>query len=127
MTRAFRMVHLAAISLFVVCCIVQIFLAGLGVFSDPGQFEAHRNFGYTFGLLLLVILIAAIAGRMGRWYIGTAILLMVLFALQSVFVALRSSAPTIAALHPLNGFLILLVAIVVGRAAWTSRQAVTTS
>ncbi len=127
MTSAFRLIHLAAIWLFVACCVVQVFLAGLGVFSDPAQFEVHRNFGYTFGLLLLVILIAAIAERMGRWHIGMAILLMVLFALQSVFVALRSSAPTIAALHPLNGFLILLIAIVVGRAAWTSRQAVTTS
>lgn len=127
MTSAFRMVHLAAISLFVVCCVVQIFLAGLGVFSDPAQFEAHRNFGYTFGLLLLVVLIAAIAGRMGRWQIGMAILLMVLFALQSVFVAVRSSAPTIAALHPLNGFLILLVAIVVGRSAWTSRRPIAAS
>lgn len=43
--------------------------------------------------------------------------------LQSVFVALRTDMPAIAALHPLNGFLILLVALILGRAAWKDRQA----
>ena len=79
------------------------------------------DFGYTFGLLLLVVIVAAIVGRLGRRQIAYAIVLMVLFALQSVFVAVRGSAPEIAALHPLNGFLIIAVAFVSGRDAWTAR------
>jgi hypothetical protein len=67
-----------------------------------------------------VVIVAAIVGRLGRRQIGYAVVLMVLFTLQSVFVALRATAPEIAALHPVNGFLILAVAVVSGREAWTA-------
>lgn len=115
---------LAATWLFVACAIGQVFLAGLGVFGQPaGDFKAHSGFGYTFGWLVLVILVLAIVGRMGRRDIGLSILLLVLFALQSVFVAMRGDYPTVAALHPLNGFLILLVAIIMGIDAWRTVRA----
>ena len=131
MSNVARGIHLAAIWLFTACSVVQVFLAGLGVFVSPERFALHRDFGYTFGLLLLVVIVAAIVGRLGRRQIAYAIVLMVLFTLQSVFVAVRGSAPEIAALHPLNGFLIIAVAFVSGRDAWTAwrvrgRQAITT-
>lgn len=106
---------------FVACAVFQVFLAGLGVFDDPGAFITHREFGYTFGWLTLVILVLAIVGRTGRRLIGLSALLLVLFSLQSVFVALRADLPAVAALHPLNGFAILLVAIVLTRESWAAR------
>ena len=106
---------LAATWLFVACTVIQVFLAGLGVFGQPaGDFKPHSGFGYTFGWLVLVILVLAIVGRTGRRDIGLSVLLLVLFAMQSVFVAIRGDFPTVAALHPVNGFLILLVAIIIG-------------
>ena len=99
--------------LFVACSIVQVFLAGLGVFENPLRFVTHREFGYLFGWLVFVLLILALVGRMGRRVVGLTLLLIVLFILQSVLVAVRTSQPAVAALHPLNGFLILLVGIVV--------------
>jgi uncharacterized protein DUF6220 len=101
--------------LFVACVIVQVFLAGLGVFDNPTQFITHRDFGYLFGWLVFVLLALAIAGRMGRRVIGLSALLIVLFILQSVFVAFRTSQPALAALHPVNGFLIGLIGIVLAR------------
>lgn len=109
---------------FVACTVLQVFLAGLGVFDDPGSFITHRNFGYTFGWLTLVILVLAIVGRTGRRSIGLAALLLVLFTLQSVFVALRTDMPSVAALHPLNGFLIMLTSIVLTRVSWQARNAI---
>ncbi|HVQ22257.1 MAG TPA: DUF6220 domain-containing protein [Candidatus Saccharimonadia bacterium] len=115
---------LAATWLFVACAVIQVFLAGLGVFGQPaGDFKPHSGFGYTFGWLVLVILVLAIVGRTGRRDIGLAVLLLVLFALQSVFVAIRGDYPTVAALHPVNGFLILLVGIIIGLDAWRMVQA----
>jgi len=52
---------------------------------------------------------------MGRRIIGASALLIVLFILQSVFVAFRTTQPAVAALHPVNGFLIGLVGIVLAR------------
>jgi hypothetical protein len=106
--------------LFVACAVIQVFLAGLGVFDDPSSFITHRNFGYMIGWLTLVLLVVALVGRMPRRFVGLAVLLLVLFSLQSVFVALREDMPAIAALHPLNGFFILAVA---GIATWTSWKA----
>jgi hypothetical protein len=100
-----------AVALFIACCVVQVFLAGLGVFDDPGAFVTHAGFAYVFGWLTLVILVIALLARAGRWIIGLAVLLLVQFALQSVLVGLRTTMPAVAALHPLNGFAILLVAI----------------
>jgi hypothetical protein len=107
---------------FVACAIIQVFLAGLGVFDDPSSFITHRNFGYTFGWLTLVILVLAIVGRSGRRLIGLSALLLVLFSLQSVLIALRTDFPAVAALHPLNGFAILFVSIVLTRDAWAARS-----
>jgi hypothetical protein len=119
-----RWIFLGATWLFVACAVIQVFLAGLGVFGQPaGDFKPHSEFGYTFGYLVLVILVAAIVGRMGRRDIGLSVLLLVLFALQSVFVAMRGDYPTVAALHPVNGFLILLVAIIMSIDAWRSVRA----
>ena len=123
MSNVARGIHLAAIWLFAACSVVQVFLAGLGVFVGPDRFALHRDFGYTFSFLLLVVLVAAIVGRLGRRQVGYVVLLMVLFTLQSVFVAVRGSAPEIAALHPVNGFLIIAVAVVSGREAWSGWRA----
>ena len=98
--------------LFVAGAVLQIFLAGLGVFGVPaGDFEAHRSWGYTFGFLLLVLVVLGLIGRVTRRELGLCVLLIVLFALQSVLVAVRVEQPAVAALHPLNGFAILLVGI----------------
>jgi hypothetical protein len=114
--RYARIGFVGAAWLFVACVVGQVFLAGLGVFGVPANdFSSHRDFGYTFGWLTLAILILALVGRMPRRLVGLSALLLVLFAMQSVLVAVRVTYPTVAALHPLNGFLILLVAIILGR------------
>jgi hypothetical protein len=111
-----------AAALFVGCAIVQVFLAGLGVFDDPKAFITHREFGYLFGWLTLVVLVLALAGRAPRRVMGLSVLLLVQFALQSVLVAVRADLPAVAALHPLNGFAILAVGWLATRAAWATRR-----
>ena len=64
MVRSFPRQALPVVaSLFVVCCLVQVFLAGLGVFDGPRSFLTHRDFGYLLGWLTLAMLILALVGR----------------------------------------------------------------
>jgi hypothetical protein len=109
--------------LFAVCAIIQVFLAGLGVFDDPASFVTHRDFGYMISLLPIVLVVLALVGGMPRRYAGLSALLFVLFILQSVFVQARESMPAVAALHPLNGFLILAIGILLAWQSWQARTA----
>jgi hypothetical protein len=106
-----RLAFIGVAWLFLACVVVQVFLAGLGVFGGAQNFSLHRQFGYLFGWLTLVLLLLALVGRLGRRWIGLTVLLLVLFALQSVFVALRGVMPEAAALHPVNALAIFAVSL----------------
>lgn len=117
-----RTVHLVVAWLLVAGLATQIFLAGLGVFRGPQDFETHRDFGYMLELLPIVLLVVGLIGGLGRRPALLAVGIFALFMLQSVFVGLRSDAPEVAALHPVNGFLITFLAIVLARDAWLARK-----
>jgi Family of unknown function (DUF6220) len=118
--RYARIGFLVAAWLFVAGAVIQVFLAGLGVFGVPaGDFSAHKAWGYTFSFLILVLIVLGLVGRVSRREIGLSLLLLVLFILQSVFVGVRADYPAVAALHPVNGFAILLVGIYL---AWGARR-----
>jgi hypothetical protein len=110
--RYARLAFLITAWLFVAGVIVQIFLAGLGVFGVPaGDFSTHRAWGYTFSFLIIVLIVLGLVGRLSRREIGLSLLLLGQFILQSMLVAVRTDYPWVAALHPVNGFAILLVGI----------------
>ncbi|HEY7524019.1 MAG TPA: DUF6220 domain-containing protein [Candidatus Limnocylindrales bacterium] len=119
--RLARLAHAAIAWLLVAGLLVQVFLAGLGVFEGAARFATHREFGYLLSVIPIVLLILAAVGRLGRQQVALSALMFVLFLLQSVFVAQRATAPFVAALHPVNGFFILLLAIAAARSSWTGR------
>ena len=100
--------------------VIQVFLAGLGVFRGykPLDWELHRNVGYLLGVVALLLAILAFVVRANRVQRGLGILLVVLFVLQSVFIALRESAPEVAALHVVNGMAIVLVTALFAMRTW---------
>jgi hypothetical protein len=113
--------------LFAGCIVIQVFLAGLGVFDTPRAFLTHRDFGYLFGWLSLVALLVAAIGRLPRRLVGLSALTLVQMALQSILILFREDAPALAALHPVNGVLLLVTTLVLGRLAWRGPQSVTRS
>ncbi|HKF85613.1 MAG TPA: DUF6220 domain-containing protein [Candidatus Limnocylindrales bacterium] len=116
--RPLAMLFAIGASILVAGLVLQVFLAGLGVFDEPSFFLTHRDTGYMLELVAFVVFVLAAIARAGRRQIGIAGLIVLLFLLQSVFVALRTTAPAVAALHPVNGFLIVLLSIVLTRDAW---------
>lgn len=123
MRSVVRSIHLVVAWLLVAGLLTQIFLAGLGVFRGPENFATHRDFGYTLELLPLLLLVLGLIAGLGRRAALLAAGIFGLFLLQSVFVGLRESNPEVAALHPVNGFFITFLAIVLARDAWLARRA----
>ena len=120
--RIARPIHLAVAWLLVIGLLVQVFLAGMGVFSSATEFATHRDVGYTLTLLPVVLIVTALVGGFGRWHAIAAAVMFAQFILQSILVLQRDSMPAIAALHPVNGFVILLIAVWVARDAWRAWQ-----
>jgi hypothetical protein len=115
-TRWARIAFTLLAWLFAAGVVIQVYLAGQAVFAT-GDFEIHRNWGYLFGVVSLVLVVLALAGRMPRLVVLGSLLLLVLMALQSVLVIIRADQPNIAALHPVNGMAIVLLGLWI---AWRS-------
>ena len=121
--RIARPIHVVVSWLLVAGLLVQVFLAGMGVFDSSSAFTTHRDFGYTLTLLPVVLIVTALVGGFGRLEAIAAAVMFGQFILQSVLVGQRDSTPAIAALHPVNGVLLLLIAVWLARDAWARWQA----
>ena len=119
------------IVLFAAAVVVEIFLAGLGIFrAMPAEdksvshetiehkFDAHAALGDFLGggavLLLILVLIAWPARRS----IGATLALALLTVVQGVLGGTGDSAPVAGALHAVNAFLILGLSLVLTWQAW---------
>jgi hypothetical protein len=116
MKRGSRIAHLVIVSLMLTAIVAQPFLIGLFLFGAVDNADLHTIVGYTlfeFGAPLL--LIAALLARLPRREMLLTLLLIVDIFVQITLVNLRESAPVLAALHPLNAFALLLVAVMLVR------------
>ncbi|HEY8177788.1 MAG TPA: DUF6220 domain-containing protein [Candidatus Limnocylindria bacterium] len=116
-----RYLFAASAVLFVVGIVVQIFLAGLGLPGlGGGGMQTHIDFGYTLSLAPIVPLILAWPARAGRRTIVMCAVLLVITFVQTLLpsaAAGRGDIPWIAALHPINAFIVLGLGIAVARRA----------
>ena len=122
MTRAVRefgllRVAFAAIAwVFVACLFVQVFLVGLDIFADVGG-SIHRDFAYLYGWLAPVLVLLSRTAPVPPQSRLPALILLILFAAQTVLPSLKEEFPILAALHTVNALAIFAVATVVARRA----------
>lgn len=114
--RILRYIFAVASGLFVVAVAVQVFLAGMFLFAD-GSRETHIEWGYTVSLMPVVLIILAAAARPGWRLFGMTAALLVVTFMQSILAALKTVAPVVAALHPVNAMLIFGLGVLVTRRA----------
>jgi hypothetical protein len=112
--RAWRYLLAALATAFVVGVIVQVFLAGVGLFG-AGSMSLHMEFGWSLPVLPLAILAVAWPARADRRSVLAAAGLLVLVIVQVSLPGLRTAAPVLAAFHPVNALLVFGVALVVAR------------
>jgi len=116
MKRGFRIAHIVVASLVLAGIVAQPFLIGLFLFGAVHNSDLHTAVGYSlfeFGIPLL--LITALLARLPKKEMLFTLLLMADIFLQIVLVNLRDTSSVLAALHPLNAFALLLIAITVVR------------
>jgi len=114
--RGFRIAHLVVAIIVLAGIVAQPFLIGLWLFGAVGTSDIHAAVGYSlfeFGIPLL--LITALFARLPKNEMLLTLLLMVELFVQELLVGLRDTSSVLAALHPLNAFALLLIAIIVVR------------
>ena len=105
LTTWVRYALVAVAWLFAAGVVVQIFLAGLGLFESAEFWVDHTDIGYAIGPLAYLLPILALLGRVGLPRGGHAVVVTILYVVQTILPNL--DAGYIAALHPLNAIFLL--------------------
>jgi Mn2+/Fe2+ NRAMP family transporter len=111
-TRRAATAYRWALLVFVLAVAVQIFLAGVGVFSfgngdragGDHAFSAHQGLGFAIGGAAILILVLAIMARAGKLAVWLAVALVVQTdLLQSLLDGLGGDSAVFGGLHALDG------------------------
>ncbi len=101
--------------LFLVAGLVQIFLAGVGVFDldgarleDASSFDPHRTLGFILGGISIVLFILSLVARASSRTMVVSLVLAVFASFgQSLLAGAGEDAPFFGGLHALDGLVIL--------------------
>ena len=113
--RLARNLYAVLSSAFAAGVLVQVFFAGMGAFGADWSY--HTTFVHLLEPLLLLMVPAAFVGRLS-W--GLRILPLGLLLLIGAQYAFAQAVVPAAALHPVNGVLILLTSLFIARRAWAA-------
>lgn len=112
MVRAARYAYVALAWIFLAALVVQVFLAGLGMFStDPRDISLHVDLGWILHLAPILVLVAAAVGRVGRATLLWVGALLVSVLVQPFLALADDTSVVLAALHPVNALLMFAIAL----------------
>ena len=111
MARHARLAFVSVGWLFVACRVLQLFLVGLDVFKAGLDPSVHATFAYTYGWLLPAMLVLGRVGRLGRPVLVLTVVLLLLYAVQTILPSLADVAPPAAAVHAVLALVIFWLAV----------------
>lgn len=111
-----RRAYVVASGLLALAVLVQVFLAGSGLFTSPDWWPMHKMFGMMLALGPLVLLVLGWAARLPALTLWLTTLLFVLIGLQPVLI----NSAGLKAFHVVNAVLIFALTALLGHSAGRS-------
>ncbi|HET7578984.1 MAG TPA: DUF6220 domain-containing protein [Bacillales bacterium] len=119
--RFSRYAYVTLAMIFAACVMAQVFLAGMAIFGNPADWKMHAAFVSYFQYLPILIFVLAFTGRIKgelRWMpLGLIVLLVVQYATANMA---NLASGYIAAIHPVTGMGMFVLAMNIVRASWSS-------
>jgi hypothetical protein len=106
--RTVRFIYGVLAAGYLICVILQVFFAGMGVFVDSSNLELHRTFANYFEFASVIIFLLSFAGRIKgslRW------LPLALFALTSLQHMSIKFSGILPAIHTVDALLLFWIAL----------------
>ena len=118
-----RRIYAGWLSLISAAIVLQLYLAGYGVFAFNGLkgFDAHLLVGDLIGIAILISIGLAFAARVPRRMLIFNGVLLVLMIIQ--FILAHTGVQVISALHIVNGVVIMGLSGFMTRQAWELARA----
>jgi hypothetical protein len=114
--RLVRFVYGLLAAGYLICVILQVFFAGLGVFVDNKDLELHRVFANYFEFVSIVMFLLSFLGRIRgglRW------LTLGLFALTSLqHMTIQTFTGFLPAFHTIDALLLFWISIHLTKRSW---------
>jgi hypothetical protein len=119
MKKGSTFVYLAAICLFLLGVLAQVYLAGMAVVALQISWNSHVSLGHFVAGPLVLMLVSMYLGRFPRPVKGLTWLLFAIYVLQAdVVIFLRFQAPLVGALHPVLALVDFALGLALARRAW---------
>lgn len=120
-------VYRVVIGLVALACVVQIYLAGRGVFGIKGtaslahqsSFDAHRTLGNIIAVATIVVFALALVLWDMQLVVWTLILAVLAEAIQHVTTSASNS--WVAGLHAVSGLAVFVISAALAHRAWRPR------
>ena len=113
-----RYLYAALIWAYVAGILVQVFLAGIGLFGAAKDFQPHIGLGWILHLVPILLLIVGAIARVGSRLLWWNAALLVVQFIQPILATLRNDQPLVAAFHPVLALVIFWLALTLGMGAW---------
>jgi len=126
--NVFFQIYRVLIALIAVACVVQIFLAGRGVFGihgsasldDQHSLNAHRDLGEVIALGTILVFVCALVIWNRRLIVWTLILALLAEVVQHA--TAQPKHPWVSGLHPVSGVAILGISAYLAHSAWAGKD-----
>ena len=112
MRRIARYIYVGGAWLALASVLVTILMAGVALFVRDVSWDIHREFGWSSGFPLVILILAGVAGWIPRRLVAWLIALALLHTVQTALPTVRRELPLIAAVHPLNATLLAWLSLV---------------
>lgn len=117
--RVGRVIFLTLTALFTICILVQVYLAGMAIFINPGAWVKHMMFVHLFGFNLpILMVIFAVVGSMPRWAYWKLLGILVSTFLMYFTTHINAILPWMGPIHPVLAILLFVLSCSIFIKTW---------